>query len=567
MTIKLGTQSKNYLKLVFLLIVLLAGVLRFSFLGQNPPGLTNDEADIGYDAYSILKTGKDQWGELFPLSAFMGFGDYRPPVYTYLVVPSIALFGLNEFAVRFPSALIGLLTVILTFFLIKKLFNEKTALIVSFLLAISPWHIGMSRVGIESNVAVFLTVLAVYLFFLSFKNYKLLILSAIVIVLDLYAYYSMRMFVPVICLALFLLYKNNLPGARKIALLSLFLGSLLLMPIAKSFTESGGQGRLGQITFTKDVGLLNNINEKRGACQTKLPGIVCKIVYNKPVTYFSTFLANYINHFSPNLLFLSGSSTSLSVMPPRGFLYLFELPFLIIGIIYLAAKRTKENVFFLTWVFIAPLADSLTSSGHYSRMLALLPALQITTAVGFMLVYENIKKASFPLTKILMSVFIMLSLVSLGAFITDYSTYYPTFFSRSSHYGYKELFQYLKTNENNYSEIFISNKYYDTKQYIFYLFFTKYDPARYQTAETKNAEREKDGWVRISRVDNYFFVNTIPGAKDLKKTSLIIGDPKEFPQKIRTQKVFYDLKGDPTFSLILGSDLLLFKAESVGYEK
>ena len=337
---------------------------------------------------------------------------------------------------------------------------------------------------------------------------------------------------------------------------------ILLLPIAKSFAESGGSMRLGQITFTKDIGLVNIINEKRGACQTKLPGIVCKTVYNKPVTYFSTFIANYINHFSPNLLFLSGSSTSLSVMPPRGFLYLFELPFLIIGIIYLAVKRTKVNIFFLTWIFIVPLADSLTSSGHYSRMLAFLPALQITTATGFILVYENIKKASFSLTKILTLIFILVSLVSLGAFITDYSAYYPTFFSRSSHYGHKELFQYLKENENKYSEIFISNKYYDTKQYVFYLFFTKYDPLKYQEVGTKNTELENDGWIRVTRVDNYYFLNTIPRAPDLKKTSLIVADPKEFPTKIKTQRVFYDLKGDPIFSLVLGSDLLLYKAES-----
>src|SRR3990167_1719234 len=107
--------------LALLAIVILAAVLRFWQLGQNPPSLDWDEAAHGYNAYSILKTGRDEYGYKFPLY-FRSFDDYKPPIYTYLVVPSIAIFGLNDFAVRFPSALIGVFAIMFTYFLVKELF-------------------------------------------------------------------------------------------------------------------------------------------------------------------------------------------------------------------------------------------------------------------------------------------------------------------------------------------------------------------------------------------------------------------------------------------------------------
>lgn len=94
-------MSKKFVAISLFLIVLLASLLRFYHFTSNPPGLNTDETAIGYNAYSILKTGKDEYSQKFPL-AFRSFDDYKPPLYIYLTVPSVAIFGLNEFAVRFP---------------------------------------------------------------------------------------------------------------------------------------------------------------------------------------------------------------------------------------------------------------------------------------------------------------------------------------------------------------------------------------------------------------------------------------------------------------------------------
>ena len=96
--------------ILFVLIIILAFFLRFYRLGSNPPGLYWDEAAFGYDAYSLAKTARDHHGQFLPLF-FESFGDWKLPGYFYLLIPSVKLFGLSEFAVRLPSALLGFLTV------------------------------------------------------------------------------------------------------------------------------------------------------------------------------------------------------------------------------------------------------------------------------------------------------------------------------------------------------------------------------------------------------------------------------------------------------------------------
>src|SRR3989338_7963364 len=172
-------KSKKVL-LILLTVVVLAAVLRFYKITEIPPGINQDEGSIGYTAYSILKTGLDEYGRAFPVS-FESFGDCKLPFYIYTVVPFVSVFGLSELAVRFPSALFGIATVGLYYFLAMELLkSRKIAIIMSFLLAISPWHIHLSRVESESNAAVFFVVLGALLFVKSIKNASWLIIPSLI---------------------------------------------------------------------------------------------------------------------------------------------------------------------------------------------------------------------------------------------------------------------------------------------------------------------------------------------------------------------------------------------------
>ena len=146
----------NRLYLLAAIIFVLAVLLRFLYIDTIPNNLTMDEVNNGYTAYSLLKTGHDEWGNFLPFS-FRSVGDYKPPILIYLTVPSIALFGLNEFSVRFPVALASLFSLLFTFLLSKKFLFAKQPLwfhlFVLFLFATSPWHIIFSRSGYEAVVA------------------------------------------------------------------------------------------------------------------------------------------------------------------------------------------------------------------------------------------------------------------------------------------------------------------------------------------------------------------------------------------------------------------------------
>jgi len=153
--------------LIFIAIIILGFVLRFYRLGSLP-SLNADEAAIGYNVFSLIETGKDEHGNVWPLQ-FQSFNDYKPGGFFYVVLPFVKLFGLNVWAVRIPGALLGGLTVVVLYFFVKKVFlDQKLALIASFLLAISPWHIHFSRGAWEVNAASFMILVGLWLLFVGF---------------------------------------------------------------------------------------------------------------------------------------------------------------------------------------------------------------------------------------------------------------------------------------------------------------------------------------------------------------------------------------------------------------
>ena len=187
-------------RLVFACVVFLAIFLRFYQLGVNPPSLDWDETSIGYNAYSILHTGKDEYGNRLPLS-FRSFDDYKPPILIYLTVPSVAIFGLTELAVRLPAAVFGVIGVIAVYFLVKELLQSKSgkktitpevqqsiAFLALIFLAISPWHLQFSRAAFEGNIGLTFLLLAlifflkrgrrhITIFFFSFLHFEYVFIS------------------------------------------------------------------------------------------------------------------------------------------------------------------------------------------------------------------------------------------------------------------------------------------------------------------------------------------------------------------------------------------------------
>jgi len=154
-------------KIILIAILLVAAFLRLWKLGKVPVAMFGDEMDVGYHAYSILKTGRDYSGNFLPIH-FQSLAEWRTPLYLYSTVPTVAIFGISPWGVRLPAAIFGILGVIALYLLISEIVNRQLAIVASFLLAVSPWYIQYSRAGFEATQLIFFLLIGFYFFFKSF---------------------------------------------------------------------------------------------------------------------------------------------------------------------------------------------------------------------------------------------------------------------------------------------------------------------------------------------------------------------------------------------------------------
>lgn len=140
---------------LILAICILGFFIRIFQLTKIPNSLSADEVAFGYNAYSILETGKDEFGHIYPLY-LQSFDDAKSPLLAYVLIPFIKILGLNDFAIRLPLVIFGSLTIPLFYLLTLQLSqNKKLSLLTSLFAAISPWLIQYSRVAIETEMSLF----------------------------------------------------------------------------------------------------------------------------------------------------------------------------------------------------------------------------------------------------------------------------------------------------------------------------------------------------------------------------------------------------------------------------
>ena len=161
-------EVTRYSKVVFTSILVVAALLRLWGLNSVPVSLFSDELDIGYQAYSIIETGKDYSGNSWPMH-FQSYADNRTPLYIYSAVPTVAIFGITPLGVRLPAAIFGILGVWVFFLLTRELagfsrmkegiYADKMALLAAGLMAASPWHIQYSRAAFEVTQLLFFLLL------------------------------------------------------------------------------------------------------------------------------------------------------------------------------------------------------------------------------------------------------------------------------------------------------------------------------------------------------------------------------------------------------------------------
>lgn len=548
---------KEFFKKYWLIIAILlfATFLRFWKL-DSYPALNADEAAIGYNAYSLIQTGMDEHGNSWPIH-FQSFNDYKPGLYFYIVLPFVKLIGLNEWAVRIPGAALGVLTVLVVYLLSKELFkNEKTSLISALFLAISPWHIQFSRGGWEVNTATFFMALGVLMFLKAIKKPSVLafVYYLVPFALSLYTYHAARVVVPLLALGLLTIYRSTIFSKqnKKVVIVSLSLLVILLIPLAKDLLSSNALSRAAGVGLFADSGPINRINEQRGE-HGNPRNIVGRLLHNKVVNFSLAFLNNWTAHYHGLFLFLSGDDIQRDKVPETGQMYMFDLLFVLVGLIYIIryfSQNPKSYSFVLYWLVVAPVAAALTfQAPHALRSQNMVIPLVMIAAIGFVSIGDWMGKIENK--KIKVFGYLTLALVVSWGF-ARYEHMYWTHMSKeypfSSQYGVKEMVSYVSQNEAKYNDIFITNKY--DQPYILYLFYTKYPPKDFQGHHNLST-RDGFGFSTVPDFDKYHFgAIDLTSLQNIYPGSLIIGAPDEIPKSANVIKKIYGSNGYEYFDIV-----------------
>lgn len=552
-------------KIILLIIIFLSITLRFWDIGNVPPSPDWDEAALGYNAYSILQTGKDEYGESFPI-ILRSFDDYKPALYTYFIIPFIGLFDLTVLAVRLPSAIFGVLTVIAVFFLtrevlsigkkIKESYIIPLSLLVTFLLAVSPWHIQFSRIAFEANLGVALNVFGVLFFLIGLRKGLFLVISAVFLGLSLYAYQSEKVFVPLLVLSLFLIFRKEILSlSKKYITLAIFLGVIVILPIFHyTITNSASLSRAKGVSIFSDTTPFLEKNVERFAVDTERKDYLGLVLDNRRIEYAKAVVAGYLSHFDINWLFIRGDIARHHA-PNMALMYLWELLFLLIGLYAFIfgnfSKKTK--LLLMSWFLIAPIPASITSGvPHSIRTLNFLPTFQIFTAIGIITAFAAISSIRYKISNIQIKYPIVLLIVLFFIFnfiyyLNQYFVQQNYFHSEHWQYGYKQALDVVRETENKYKKIVVSNQPHMDQSYMFFLFYLKYPPNLYQ----QEAKTASGGFNEIHRFGKYEF-RPINWNSEIKKSgTLYVGRFFDFPQNdLGHVKTINFLNSTPAIKLI-----------------
>ena len=510
-------------------ILLVAFVLRAYHIAQTP-ALNSDEAAIGYNVHSLIKTGLDEHGKSFPLH-FTSFGDYKPGGYFYLTLPFVYLFGLSTLSVRLPNLILSILTIFYLYRLIKLLSkSKKLALLSATLLAISPWHIHFSRGGWESSTALSFIVIGIFYFYQAIQTSKIklsyLLLFTCLFSASLYTYHSTRLIAPL--LALFLIIQNHKQlfaskNIKKLILICIF-GVLVSTPVVFSFLKSGGSARFGGVGLLADQGPIWRANELIN--QYGNVKLINRVMHNKRVLYLLSWMEKYLSHFDLNFLFINGDEVPRSKTPFMGQLHLIELPFLIFGALQLFKsknKKIKQLIFF--WLLIAPIASSLTFQAPSAlRALTMVIPLTIITSTGILELFSYIKSKLPHFLLFSYTILIATYLYFIAYYLNSYFTLYPKVYPFAWQYKFDQMIPIAEQNKYKYDHIFITNKY--DQPYILYLFYSQYDPKKLHP-QIKLTPPDQFGFSTVSSIDNITF--NIPNWAQVPQNSLIIASDETIP--------------------------------------
>lgn len=533
----------SFAKIVLLLIFLSGFFLRTYRLDTNPPSTYGDEISFAWNAWNILHTGTDEHGVSYPLQ-FKAFDDYKAPIPVYILVPVFYFFGMNTLNLRMVVAVAGAFTVLATFFLTKALIDNfyqrqsSTAkekipshlvrgipYVSTVLMAISPWHMHLSRGYFEATIALMTFVWGTYFFIMGIRKPLFFYFSSILFNVTLYSYFSPRILLIFFIPFLVLYYLKDIRHKKHLVMAAVVF-IVISLPLVKLAIFDNGANRF---TWFMSQRLERAINEaKQEQIHTLASYNLNKILHNRYLFFLRYFMEDYLAHFTLDFWYIFGDNSLRYFLGKMGMFYLIELPFLIGGFWYLLRFQRKIVFFLIGWLLLAPIPAAFVGRPFAVRSLAMLPAPFIVVSFGIQYILLKIMKFSKMYGKIFLLFTIFSFIISLLNHQLRYYFDYPVYGARWWGWENKAAVDLSLKNKDSYDYVFISNYYSGAE--LAYAFYTGYDPLAYRKAHSERVVLADDkGFIKLG---NVFFGSLHIDDKRLKENlippkSYYIGRPDE----------------------------------------
>ncbi len=535
-------MKQRLIELVPLVIIVVLGLLlRVILFDRVPPALNIDEAALGYNAYSILKTGADEHGRFLPLS-LESFGDWKLPAYSYLAVLPVALFGLSEFSIRLPSMLAGVAGIVLIYFLSIALFQRKSvALFTSLFFALSPWSIYFSRAAYEVNLATAFFLGALLLFILSLQKKKknlLLLCSGVLFGLTLFTYHSFIVFTPLFVFAVSVIYRSKI-GKKLIYLLAPF---LLIVLVSAYSNYMGGGSKFSSTTIFDNQDVIYSRVENFKKDMLDNP-ILFDNIHTKYAGIPYQITQNYLLSFSPTFLFDRGGEKLVHNLDGFGNIYIFDALLLVVGFAGLFFYKEKKIPLLAVWLVLAPIPSALTlDAPNSTRLFILMPLFVLIAGYGAGVLFHALCKNLLGKTAfvVLSVLFIMNCLYFLNLYFIHFQYNRAQFWR----YGYKKMVEI--SNLDARKAVIVRGPY--EFPYIYFLFYNKYDPKSFIN-EVEYYPTNYEGFKYVREFGRYKFVEDL--SKEGEKANTLYFDTQNFHDG---DNVIVLPNGDPAFKYYEGKD-------------
>ena len=459
---------------LFLLILFVAGVLRFYQLGSIPLGLQQDEASIGYEAYILARFGIDRNGYTWPVYPITWGCGGGSPLLIYLNVLSIRLFGTGIVKLRMIPAVCGVLTILFFYLVLRIAFEKKTyrnelSLLGAGFLAICPWHVILSRWSLDCNIMPFNLVFALYLFMIANrkKSTFLYALSSMAFAICMYSYGAATIVIPLflVFISIYCICKKEITWKQ----LAISIGAFVIVFSPLLWFYLVNYCGLPEF-FSKSLTVNRFTSARTGEALIALSDLPKKLLSNLKSVLLTASVGDEqhtLAHFYP------GYAT----------LYKFTFPVTFLGLIIAIKDRFKE---------LSDAIFGLLVLANIILSIVIVPDTNRMVLIYVPFIYFFIKGMEFVITKSGKLFVCLIALLLLGAmsfakdYFGDYNVYATSIFMPGYGDAIKRAYELTGDDNMIYST-------YDglSSPFMLALYYTEYDPYKFvSTVEYRNEQDE-----------------------------------------------------------------------------